>query len=278
MSAKALSKALYYMPKPTRWSKGIGAELPEAYKKFWKEWKLQEPAAVHYIKQEGSYVRDDKTEQVYPVQNVRIPLKYPKELNEGIWGGEAIVQGFVKRKGKYSLRTPHFWFPVLKRSVVYSEVLDMYIKVVITNRTLNLIHEHYGFDHYILKTPACDLRSELALKIKRQILVALADETLYPNDPAKREEIYSKYKEYLTAYTREEIEWYGLTYKDACKKFLAQYHEVNKVKPLKIQYRSELIAKLEQSATDKVDDESVPTLQKRESSWISKLNPFAKSS
>lgn len=52
------------MPKPTRWSKGIGAELPQEYKKFWREWKIQIPTAVHYIKQEGKYVRNEETEEV----------------------------------------------------------------------------------------------------------------------------------------------------------------------------------------------------------------------
>jgi len=50
-----------------------------------------------------------------------------------------------------------------------------------------------------LQTPACDLRSILALKLKRQILIALADKTLYPNDPNKRTEVYSKYEQYLSA-------------------------------------------------------------------------------
>lgn len=85
-----------------------------------------------------------------PVQNVPIPLQYPKEMNEGIWGGEAIVQGF-KKKGKYKRRVPHFWMPHLLRNVVYSEVLDTYMRVVVTNRTIRLIHENYGFDHYLLK-------------------------------------------------------------------------------------------------------------------------------
>lgn len=52
---------------------------------------------------------------------------------------------------------------------------------------------------YYLQTPACDLRSLLALRLKRQILVALADKTLYPNDPEKRTEVYDKYKQYLSA-------------------------------------------------------------------------------
>lgn len=52
------------MKRPSRWDKGVGAELPEAYKKFWREWKLQQPTAVHYIQQEGVYVRNEETEEV----------------------------------------------------------------------------------------------------------------------------------------------------------------------------------------------------------------------
>ncbi|XP_043262211.1 39S ribosomal protein L28, mitochondrial [Colletes gigas] len=271
MSVKHFGQRLYYIPKITRWTKGIGAELPEEYKKFWREWKLQEPTAVHYIKQEGKYIQNEETEIVSPVQNIPIPLKYPIELNQGIWGGEAVIQGFQK-KGNKQRRYPHFWFPSLKKSVVYSEVLDKHMSVVVTNRTINLIHEHYGFDHYLLKTPACDLRSELALKIKRQILLALIDKTLYPTDPDKREEIYNKYKEYITAYTREEIEWYGLTYKEACKKWIKQKEDVSQPQPLKIAYRSELISKLKEGGDINVSSTD------SQSSWMSKLNLFSKNS
>lgn len=46
------------------WTKGTAALLPEAYKKFWKEWKTP-PSAVHYIEQKGKYVRNEETEEVY---------------------------------------------------------------------------------------------------------------------------------------------------------------------------------------------------------------------
>ncbi|XP_036139000.1 39S ribosomal protein L28, mitochondrial isoform X2 [Monomorium pharaonis] len=259
------------MPKISRWSKGIGAELPQEFKKFWREWKLTKPAAVHYIKQEGTYVRNEKTEKVQPVQNIPIPLTYPKEIDDGIWGGEAIVQGF-KKKGVFKRRVPHFWIPHLKKSVVYSEVLDTHMRVIITERALKLIHENYGFDHYLLKTPACDLRSLLALKLKRQILIALADKTLYPNNPEKHTEVYAKYEQYLSAYTREEIEWYGLTYKEACKKWL-KFKETEP-QPLKIKYRSELIAKLKENKIKEA--ENVDVSPEETSSWLKKLNPFSK--
>lgn len=58
---------MYYLKKPTRWSKGIGAALPEAYKKFWKEWHAQ-PSAVHYIEEKGKYKLNEETEEVYVIK------------------------------------------------------------------------------------------------------------------------------------------------------------------------------------------------------------------
>lgn len=50
--------------KPGLFDNGLGARLPEAYKKFYKEWKLTEPAAVHYIPEEGKWKRDEITGEV----------------------------------------------------------------------------------------------------------------------------------------------------------------------------------------------------------------------
>ncbi|KAG8035099.1 hypothetical protein G9C98_001589 [Cotesia typhae] len=227
MATPNITNKLYYFPKPTRWSKGVGAALPEAYKKFWREWKNQQPAAVHYVPNTRKYYFDEQ-------------LGMP-----------------------------------LHKSVVYSEVLDKHIRTVVTHRTIDLINEHYGFDHYLLKTPACDLRSLLALRLKRLILIALADKTLYPDDPEKREEIYNQYKEYLTAYTREEIEWYGLTYAEAVKKFFKIERSKVESAPLKIKYRSELIVKLKEA---KIAEAVNVEVEKPEStSWLDKVNPFSKS-
>ncbi|EFN69679.1 39S ribosomal protein L28, mitochondrial [Camponotus floridanus] len=195
MSAKEAGQRLYYYARPTRWSKGIGAELPVEYKKFWKEWK-KKPAAVHYIEQKSTYVKNNRGE-VYPVQNVPLPLLYPKEIDNGIWGGEAIVQGFKKK-----------------------------------------------------------------------------DKTLYPDNPEKREEVYAKYEKYLSLYTRDEIEWYGLTYLEALKKWL-KLNETTP-QPLKIQYRSELIAKLKENKIKEAENVDV-VLPEQTSSWLNKLNPFSKS-
>jgi large subunit ribosomal protein L28 len=85
-----------------------------------------------------------------PVQNVPIPLLFPNECHQGLWGGEGIVQGFQKRHPRRR-RVPHYWFPNLHRIVIYSEILNKHMSTVVTQRALNLIHENYGLDHYILK-------------------------------------------------------------------------------------------------------------------------------
>lgn len=84
------------------------------------------------------------------IQNIPIPLLHSKEMHEGLWGGESIIQGF-KKKGKFKRKVPHFWIPSLRKSIVYSEVLNTYMRVVMTFRLIRLIHENYGFDHYLLK-------------------------------------------------------------------------------------------------------------------------------
>lgn len=84
-----------------------------------------------------------------PVQNHPIPLKYPKEFNNCLLGGEAIIKGFEKRTR--ARRNPHFWIPKLKKTAVYSQILNKYFAVMATERVLHLIHHYQGFDDYILQ-------------------------------------------------------------------------------------------------------------------------------
>lgn len=72
--------------------------------------------------------------------------------------------------------------------------------MIVTDRTIRLINDHYGFDHYLLKTPACDLISVLALKLKKQILIELLNGCpRYAHNPVKQKEIYDEYKTYLSS-------------------------------------------------------------------------------
>ncbi|XP_046394642.1 39S ribosomal protein L28, mitochondrial [Ischnura elegans] len=244
--------------------------LPLAYKKFWNEWKVKEPTAVHWIPRTERWKRDPETGEMSLVQNAPIPVLYPNQHNHGIWGGEGVVKGFQKRKPTIR-RVAHYWFPLLKRSVVYSEILNKHIAVIVTDRTLRLINENNGFDFYLLKTPACDLKSDLALKIKRKLLLALLDKSFYSEDEERKEEVFNKYKNYMLP--REEAEWYGLSYKEALAKLIREEVEDSKPKPLKIQFRMELLERL------KEEKEEIPSLpEEKSSSWVSKINPFSSKS
>lgn len=148
------------------------------------------------------------TGQVRPIQQHPLPLIDVPESHEGIWGGEAVIKGFQKRD-RLKRRVPHFWVPVLRKSVVYSAVLGEYMSVVVTDRTINLIHESHGFDHYLLKTPACDLRSELALSLKRKILKTLEGGCVnLAGTPNKQLEVVTEFQKYLDGVSL----WFTLNY------------------------------------------------------------------
>jgi len=100
-------------------------------------------------------------------------------------------------------------------------------------------------------------------------------------------------------YTRKEIEWYGLTFKEACKKWIKL--KTTQPQPLKIQYRSELIAKLKENKIKEAENVNVVSPGETYvtiytyylysyvsvyhvlklikffcSSWLNTLNPFSK--
>lgn len=232
----------------------LGAELPDAYRKFWNEWHHQLPAAVHYVPKEGKFERDPKTGLVTPIQNVPIPLKRVREEWNGIWGGEAVVQGYRKKKVR-KCPMPHFWVPTLKRSVVRSEVLNEYMSVVVTERTIRMIHEHHGFDHYLLKSPACDLRSILALKIKQKILKDLLEGSpAWQHDPSRQQEINKEFNKYLDQYTNEEIDWYGLTWMEAIRKRSSEIKALNPILPHKVIFRAKLIEQLKAAGIEEAQE------------------------
>jgi len=264
---------LYGWRKRHRFDSGLGKRLPIAYQKFWNEWKHQKPAAVHYIPKEGLFERNDITGVVLPIQNIPLPLKRVPEEDEGIWGGEAIIKGFQKKQATVA-RYPHFWIPTLKRSAVRSEILNEFFSMTVTDRTIRLILENHGFDHYLLKSPACDLRSLLALKLKQRMLKDLLDGCPAWNDnPQRQKEIQEEYSKYLEQYTPEEIEWYGLTYEQALIKMKAIVAAENPIVPHKVILRSKLIEQLREAGIKEAQDEDGAS---ESTSWVKKINPFSK--
>lgn len=62
---------------------------------------------------------------------------------------------------------------------------------------LRLVDENHGFDNYILRTPVEDFKSQLALDLRRKMLVALAKKDFHHNDPEKQKYVLEKYKEFI---------------------------------------------------------------------------------
>ena len=248
-----------------QWSKEIDRLLPTFYKQWCQEYNARAPIPVHWIPR-PEYTRDHyvngRKRKVF--QNFPIPVLYPNESQKGLWGGEGLIYG-LRKKRRTSLRAPYLWKPNLMKSALYSEILDKWFVITVTERTKMLIDEAYGFDNYILKTHEVDLNSQLGMRIKREMLLALANKSFYKDDLAKQEKIYNKYKEFLIPV--EQIEWVGLTVKEATRKARQLEAEKDPQIPLKEIYTEELIKKLKSTSLQEPKSPS-------KGSFLSKLNPF----
>ncbi|XP_061073900.1 39S ribosomal protein L28, mitochondrial isoform X2 [Conger conger] len=202
---------------------GIYARLPQHYL---RSLQPPPPTPVHWRPLGVKYRLNPKTKVRERVEDVPIPIYYPPESQKGLWGGEGWVTGFVYANGdKLCPRVKKCWKPQLFLRQLYSEILDHKFDITVTSRTLDLIDAAYGFDFYILKTPKQDLNSKLGMDIKRALLLRLArwNTELYPDDPARRDMVYNKYKFLIP---EEEAEWVGLSLEEAVEKQrLLEYKE-----------------------------------------------------
>jgi len=229
-----------------------------------------DPSPVHYRPDLHNYVAD---EFGCPkrVQNIPLPVFYPKESHDMLWSGEGIIAGFRKKDEKRkTLRTPRIWKPRLSSRVFYSEIFDKFLRATVTCHTLNLIDDAHGFDHYILSTPEIDMQSKLGMRLKRKMLLALANKTLWPNDPAKCEEVYAKYEKYVIP--AEEAEWVGLSIYEAEQKQndIEEAERLENIRPLKDVYAKELAHKLLAASIAESEDKASKSIFDK----LGKLNPF----
>ncbi|XP_073343795.1 large ribosomal subunit protein bL28m [Pagrus major] len=195
---------------------GIYARLPKHYLKSLEQ---KEPTPVHWRPLGVEYQRNPKTGHKERVQDVPIPIFYPPQSQDGLWGGEGWISGFrYANNDKLSTRLRKTWKPQVFKRELYSEILDHKFTIEVTARTLDLIDAAHGFDFYILKTSKVDLNSKLGMDLKRAMLLRLAHKNteLYPNDPVKREKVYDKYRQFEIP--DEEAEWLGLSLEEAVEK------------------------------------------------------------
>uniref|UniRef100_A0A023FJ67 Putative 39s ribosomal protein n=1 Tax=Amblyomma cajennense TaxID=34607 RepID=A0A023FJ67_AMBCJ len=247
----------------------IFERFPAHYRRFLEDMK-RKPAPVHYKPPPEKYVWNPRLKKVFRTEERPIPVLYPKECREGIWGGEGIVRGYKPCATGYYVK---YFQPILRRVVLYSEILDKYMRVTVTQRTQLLINEHYGFDFYILKTPVQDLHSQLALDLRRKMLLALARKDLYHNDEKKQKEILEKYKDFIVS--EEEADWFGLTLWKAEAKLMDYEDALPKPKPLKYQFLNDYLEELKLKEEAKQQEEATT---EQSQSWASRLNPFRRSS
>lgn len=80
--------------------------------------------------------------------------------------------------------------------MLYSEILDKYMKIVVTDTAIKAIEDAQGFDNYILQTPVQDLKSQLALDLRRKMLITLATRNFQHQEEAQKKLVYEKYKEF----------------------------------------------------------------------------------
>lgn len=111
---------------------------------------MDRPQPVHYIPKAGKYARNPETGITQQVQNIPLPTMFPKEFDNCLLGGESIVKGYYK-SGPQIRKFPHFWVPTLKRTAVYSEILNKHMEVLATDRVIQLIHHYKGFDEYVMQ-------------------------------------------------------------------------------------------------------------------------------
>jgi len=252
------------------WTTGLKSRLPLHYKQRYIEKFMRDPAPVHYKPDLRKYVADEFS-CPQRVQNIPIPVFFPKESHDMLWGGEGIIAGFRRKKKKQKVpKVPRIWKPRLSSRVFYSEVLDVFLRVTVTRHTLEMIDAANGFDHYILSTPEVDMQSMLGMRLKRKLLLTLANNTLWPNNPAKHDEVLVKYQKYVIP--AEEAEWIGLSIFEAERKQHAveETERLKNIRPLKNVYAEELVQKLQTALLTKSDDQASKSVLDK----LGKLNPF----
>ena len=261
------------------WLTGDKGRLPRHYVAFYKEWAKGPQAYIHEQEVKKGRFEKDEFGNVQRIQNPRIPILYPEEFHKGLWGGEGVVKGgeqypFKKHVHRFMPAKEMYWTPSLHLGVVYSEILDKHIEVVMTERAQRLIDEAFGLDAYLLKTPVNEIYSHFGLKLKRELLLTLAnaEEELYPYESEKKAEIFDKYQDFVVPH--EVADWHGLSLSEALHKIhtLDRIQEENSVMPLKGAYRAAVIEQLQNGDFDEeinLEEENVSFLSSAKNSFKS---------
>jgi len=238
------------------WNYGLKKNMPQHYKDYHNLWRQGPQEHIHSRPKQARFEKDEWGE-IHPVQNPRIYVVYPDKFHQGLWGGEGVIKGMLKREDKNhrNFKPPpaKYWWPTLFEGVVHSEILDKHIELICTKRGIRLVDEAAGFDKYLLSTPANEVFATGLLRIKRELLLALADKERFTTKAGGKSEVYDKYQQWAVG--REEADWHGLTLEEAKKKqarIEAEQVERETV-PDKMRYRKELVEMLRSGKMEELD-------------------------
>ncbi|KAI3385948.1 hypothetical protein SNEBB_000381 [Seison nebaliae] len=249
------------IPKP-KWVKGLAKfppskytdersilkRLPRSVIEEHREKFLKQPQAISYIPDIRDSSIDQETGEFKRFQNVPYPIVYPEEADRGLWGGEGLIACYMRRPHYMAQKFGKIFKPKLIKRLFYSEILDKHYAICVTISTLDQILYSKGFDFYILKTSNLNLASRLGVELKRQMLLRLIE---MKENGKKDDVIYKRYSQFNIKWTREDLDWMGLTIDESKMK---QRHIENELyrKELeeemtpRMKYREELFRLLEE--------------------------------
>lgn len=228
------------------WTDKCEKLLPKHYKARCLDYMLKEPKPVHWVPDTRKYTVDEYGTRL-PVQNHPIYVKYPVQCNQGLWAGEGIVQCWSRkiRSKKYKDlmidRVAKYYTPFLVSRLLYSEILDQWLRIPCTNRAMDQIDDSFGLDYYILKTHERDLNSKLAMDLRRKMLLRLCEDAEVPDLTEERRKILKRYQEFMIP--KEEAEWVGLSITEALEKAESEASS-KKLPPLKYLIEEQFLKEL----------------------------------
>lgn len=240
------------------WEEGVKQRIPQHYKDFYQQWSIGPQEHIHSRPATARFEKDEWGE-IAPIQNPRVYVVYPDEFHNGLWGGEGVIKGLLKRPdSRHRTFIPpqaKYWWPELFEGVVYSEILNKHIEFVMTKRGARLVDECKGLDHYLLQTPVNEVYAWRLLRIKRELLLELADRESFcaSRRLSGGAAIYDKYAEF--AVPHDQADWTGLTLREAVQKQVAldELEKENNTVPMKHKYRQELVDLLRSGYLDDLD-------------------------
>jgi len=208
----------------------LRSRLPEHFKKNYLAKLEKKPDLLHQVPYEAKYRIDGETGFRLPIQDPPVRTLRPPIFDRTLFGGERIIDGYTKDKpnktnGPFTViddpqnkKAVKFWWPVYKVHAFFSEILDRYLMVPVTDVTLDAVDAAAGFDNYILQTDVVNLDSRLGEYLKKEMMTRLYRGEAGPSEADRdaRRELYDRYKDYLIP--EEELEWLGLTLGEACAK------------------------------------------------------------